>query len=132
MTGGGEYMNNTNFSNIIGIIFLCVGIGYYLLPKLILHQIQISTGEIVEVKTAVPAPMKNNNSKWAIIKIKVNNEKFFSHPIQVPMNNTVGDKLEVQYEKSEPNKMYLVKRGKTSILFIVMGGVVLLYDAFIK
>ena len=90
-------MGERFFSIIFGAIFICIGIGYILYPRIILNDSRQIVGDIVNVNTAVPETMKKNNSKWAVVRIKIDNKEYYSNLIQVPMEMNIGDRIEVKY-----------------------------------
>lgn len=76
--------------------------------------------------------MKKNNSKWAVVRIKIDNKEYYSNLIQVPMEMNVGDKIEVKYDKTDPSKMCLSIRNGTGLMFFVIGTLIVLYGVFKK
>lgn len=125
-------MSEKIFAMIFGAIFICIAIGYILYPKIILNDSKRIVGYIVDINTAVPETMKKNNSKWAVIRIEIDNKEYYSNLIQVPMEMNVGDKIEVKYDKNDPSKMCLSKRNGTGLMFFVIGILIVLYGVFKK
>lgn len=123
-------MGEKYFALIFGVIFICIGTGYIVYPMIMLNDSKQIIGDIVNIKTAVPETMKKNNSKWAVIRIKIDNQEYYSDFIQVPMEMNLGDKIEVKYDKNNPSKMCLAKRNRTGLMFLVIGIVVILYGIF--
>ncbi|MBF1183326.1 MAG: hypothetical protein HXL95_03715 [[Eubacterium] sulci] len=123
-------MGERFFSIIFGAIFICIGIGYILYPRIILNDSRQIVGDIVNVNTAVPETMKKNNSKWAVVRIKIDNKEYYSNLIQVPMEMNIGDRIEVKYDKNNPSNMCLSKRNGTGLMFFVIGILIVLYGIF--
>lgn len=129
---GEVVMSEKIFAMIFGAIFICIGIGYILYPRIILNDSKRIVGDIVNINTAVPETMKKNNSKWAVVRIKIDNKEHYSNLIQVPMEMNVGDKIEVKYDKNDPSKMCLSIRNSTGLMFFVIGTLIVLYGVFKK
>ncbi len=118
------------FALIFGCLFLIVGLGYFLYPLLMIKEGISTKGIITKVETAIPNKIAKNNSKWAIIKIIIDDKEYFSKFIQVNMSKNIGENIEVIYEKNNPSKMCLKNRFGISIIFLIIGILLVFYGLF--
>ena len=121
------------FTRILRIIFIIIGVGYGIYPKLKIRNSSKAFGRITDIKTAVNKEMKKNNSKYAFIEIIIDGKNYISEKrIQVEMYSEVGDEVEVLYDKDNPSNMALGKRKFKTIVFIGIGLFIVFYKVIEK
>lgn len=114
-------------------LFIIIGIGYGVYPKLKVKNSAQTFGRIIDIKTAVNVEMKKNNSKYAFIEINIDGKNYISKKrVQVEMYNEVGDTVKVLYDKDNPRNIFLAKRKFKTIVFIAIGLFIILYTIIIK
>ena len=118
---------------MIGFMFFIMGIYYWILPKIMIKNPMLTKGTIISAKTAVPEQMKKNNSKWALIEIYINNDRYVSaKKLQVPMDSEIGDTIEIIYDENDPENMAIRKRNRIVIMFILIGTILIMYGLYLK
>ena len=106
----------------MGSMFLLIGFGHWLIPKITMKNPISTKGIIISTDTAVTERMKKNNSKWASLEIYIQGKSYISsRKLQVSMNNKIGDSIEVIYDKNDPESMVIEKRNHIVIMFVFIG-----------
>ncbi|HGI0432106.1 TPA: DUF3592 domain-containing protein [Streptococcus pyogenes] len=121
-------MNEIKFIRIMGAIFLLIGILYYVYPKVKLKNAVNCKGTIVKTETAIPSTYKKNNSKYGYIEICVLGKKYLSEKIQIPFECDVGQVIDVQYNKNNPNIIFIKDRARNNLFFLLIGTILIVYS----
>lgn len=121
------------FTTILGMLFIIIGIGYGLYPRLKIKKPVKGIGRIADTITAVNEEMKKNNGKYAFIEINIDGKNYISEKrVQVEMYNEVGDEVEILYDRDNPSNMVLAKRKFKTIVFICIGLFIIFYKIIEK
>ena len=81
-----------------------------------------TTGNIVDISTLAAETMKVYNSKWALVMYSVDGQMITSqNRIVVPMSSNIGDPVDVQYDRDNPNVL-IVQSPKRFIIFLLCAG----------
>ena len=79
-----------------------------------------TTGNIVDISTLAAETMKVYNSKWALVMYSVDGQIITSqNRIVVPMSSNIGDPVDVQYDRDNPNVL-IVQSPKRFIIFFAL------------
>lgn len=82
--------------------------------------ISYTMATIIDTKTVVPEAMKKNNSRWAIVRFRVDGKEYVSSSrIQVSMNASEGDQIRIAYYKDNPRELFTPNLKKAAIFFII-------------
>lgn len=83
------------------------------------NRICKTTGRIVDVSTLAAETMKVYNSKWALVMYSVDGRMITSqNRIVVPMSSNVGDPVDIQYDRDNPNVL-ISQNPKRFIVFML-------------
>ena len=83
------------------------------------NRICKTTGRIVDVSTLAAETMKVYNSKWALVMYSVDGRMITSqNRIVVPMSSNVGDPMDIQYDRDNPNVL-ISQNPKRFIVFML-------------
>ena len=83
------------------------------------NRICKTTGRIVDVSTLAAETMKVYNSKWALVMYSVDGRMITSqNRIVVPMSSNVGDPVDIQYDRDNPNVL-ISQSPKRFIVFML-------------
>ncbi|WP_315120507.1 DUF3592 domain-containing protein [uncultured Clostridium sp.] len=83
-------------------------------------RINYTMSTIIDTKTIFPEAMEKNNSRWAMVRFRVNEKEYVSSSwIQVSMNASVGDEIRVAYFKDDPSEIFTPSLNKAAIFFLV-------------
>jgi len=116
-------------ASLLSIVYAIYHHVRFLLNK---NKFNYINATVVDITTSVPETMKINNSKWAIVRFYVDGKEFTSsNRIQVSMNTTVGDKVEVAYFIDAPSNI-LKPESKKENMFLVIGILSLLIALYLK
>lgn len=127
-------MNNPKriFTILLGLIFIAIGIYYWMLEKIKIKNPKTVKGRITKIDITINEETKKNNSKFATVEINVKGKTYISDKsIQVSMNKEVGDIVDIVYEKDRPSNMVLKNRKCITIMFILLGVFLIGYEIFI-
>ena len=83
-----------------------------------------TTGNIVDISTLAAETMKVYNSKWALVMYSVDR-------IVVPMSSNIGDPVDVQYDRDNPNVL-IVQSPKRFIIFLLCAVAALIIALLLK
>lgn len=104
--------------------------GIILLKKRI--RICKTTGRIVDVSTLAAETMKVYNSKWALVMYSVDGRMITSqNRIVVPMSSNVGDPVDIQYDRDNPNVL-ISQNPKRFIVFMLCSVMTLIIAMVLK
>ncbi len=82
--------------------------------------ISYTMATIIHTETAVPEAMKKNNSRWAMVRFRVDGKEYISSSsIQVSMSASVGDQIRIAYYKDNPREIFTPSLKKASISFVI-------------
>ena len=96
------------------------------------NRICKTTGRIVDVSTLAAETMKVYNSKWALVMYSVDGKTITSqNRIVVPMSSNVGDSVEIQYDRDNPNVL-ISQNPKRFIVFMLCSVMTLIIAMVIK
>lgn len=96
------------------------------------NRICKTTGRIVDVSTLVAETMKVYNSKWALVMYSVDGRMITSqNRIVVPMSSNVGDPVDVQYDRDNPNVL-ISQNPKRFIVFMLCSVMTLIIAIVLK
>ncbi len=96
------------------------------------NRICKTTGRIVDVSTLAAETMKVYNSKWALVMYSVNGRMITSqNRIVVPMSSNVGDPVDVQYDRDNPNVL-ISQNPKRFIVFMLCSVMTLIIAMVLK
>ena len=91
-----------------------------------------ATGHIVDIYTLAAETMKVYNSKWALVMYSVNGKTIISqNRIVVSMSSNVGDSVEIQYDRDNPNVL-IMQSPKRFIVFILCSVMTLIIAIVLK
>ena len=91
-----------------------------------------TTGRIVDVSTLAAETMKVYNSKWALVMYSVDGRMITSqNRIVVPMSSNVGDPVDVQYDRDNPNVL-ISQNPKRFIVFMLCSVMTLIIAIVLK
>ena len=91
-----------------------------------------TTGNIVDISTLAAETMKVYNSKWALVMYSVDGQMITSqNRIVVPMSSNIGDPVDVQYDRDNPNVL-IVKSPKRFIIFLLCAVAALIIALLLK
>ena len=121
------------------LLFLFVALALFLLgckEGIILlkkrNRICKTTGRIVDVSTLAAETMKVYNSKWALVMYSVDGRMITSqNRIVVPMSSNVGDPVDVQYDRDNPNVL-ISQNPKRFIVFMLCSVMTLIIAIVLK
>ena len=103
--------------------------GIILLKK---NRICKTTGRIVDVSTLAAETMKVYNSKWALVMYSVDGRMITSqNRIVVPMSSNVGDPVDIQYDRDNPNVL-ISQNPKRFIAFMLCSVMTLIIAMVLK
>ncbi len=96
------------------------------------NRICKTTGRIVDVSTLAAETMKVYNSKWALVMYSVDGRMITSqNRIVVPMSSNVGDPVDVQYDRDNPNVL-ISQNPKRFIVFMLCSVMTLIIAIVLK
>ncbi len=96
------------------------------------NRICKTTGRIVDVSTLAAETMKVYNSKWALVMYSVDGRMITSqNRIVVPMSSNVGDPVDVQYDRDNPNVL-ISQNPKRFIVFMFCSVMTLIIAIVLK
>lgn len=96
------------------------------------NRICKTTGRIVDVSTLAAETMKVYNSKWALVMYSVDGRMITSqNRIVVPMSSNVGDSVEIQYDRDNPNVL-ISQSPKRFIVFMLCSVMTLIIAMVLK
>ena len=91
-----------------------------------------TTGNIVDISTLAAETMKVYNSKWALVMYSVDGQIITSqNRIVVPMSSNIGDPVDVQYDRDNPNVL-IVQSPKRFIIFLLCAVAALIIALLLK
>lgn len=91
-----------------------------------------TTGNIVDISTLAAETMKVYNSKWALVMYSVDGQMITSqNRIVVPMSSNIGDPVDVQYDRDNPNVL-IVQSPKRFIIFLLCSVMTLIIAMVLK
>lgn len=91
-----------------------------------------TTGNIVDISTLAAETMKVYNSKWALVMYSVDGQMITSqNRIVVPMSSNIGDPVDVQYDRDNPNVL-IVQSPKQFIIFLLCAVAALIIALLLK
>lgn len=91
-----------------------------------------TTGNIVDISTLAAETMKVYNSKWALVMYSVDGQMITSqNRIVVPMSSNIGDPVDVQYDRDNPNVL-IVQSPKRFIVFMLCSVMTLIIAMVLK
>lgn len=91
-----------------------------------------TTGNIVDISTLAAKTMKVYNSKWALVMYSVDGQMITSqNRIVVPMSSNIGDPMDVQYDRDNPNVL-IVQSPKRFIIFLLCAVAALIIALLLK
>lgn len=112
------------------IILVRLQRGHYTSKKR--NRICKTTGSIVDISTLVAESMKVYNSKWALVMYSVDGKTITSqNRIVVPMSSNVGDSVEIQYDRDNPNVL-ISQNPKRFIVFMLCSVMTLIIAMVLK
>lgn len=95
-------------------------------------QVCKTTGNIVDISTLAAETMKVYNSKWALVMYSVDGQMITSqNRIVVPMSSNIGDPVDVQYDRDNPNVL-IVQSPKRFIIFLLCAVAALIIALLLK
>ncbi|SKC77833.1 hypothetical protein [Maledivibacter halophilus] len=112
----------------------CIVYAIYQHVSIMLNKEKINyvNATIIETATAMPETMKINNSKWAYVRFWVDGKEYISSKrIQVSMNSSVGDEIEVAYFKDNPSVIF-TPNWKKERVFLIIGILCLAIMVYLK
>lgn len=96
------------------------------------NRICKTTGRIVDVSTLAAETMKVYNSKWALVMYSVDGRMITSqNRIVVPMSSNVGDPVDIQYDRDNPNVL-IPQNPKRFIVFMLCSVMTLIIAMVLK
>ena len=96
------------------------------------NRICKTTGRIVDVSTLAAETMKVYNSKWALVMYSVDGRMITSqNRIVVPMSSNVGDPVDIQYDRDNPNVL-ISQNPKRFIAFTLCSVMTLIIAMVLK
>lgn len=96
------------------------------------NRICKTTGRIVDVSTLAAETMKVYNSKWALVMYSVDERMITSqNRIVVPMSSNVGDPVDIQYDRDNPN-ILISQNPKRFIVFMLCSVMTLIIAMVLK
>lgn len=96
------------------------------------NRICKTTGRIVDVSTLAAETMKVYNSKWALVMYSVDGRMITSqNRIVVPMSSNVGDPVDIQYDRDNPNVL-ISQNLKRFIVFMLCSVMTLIIAMVLK
>ncbi len=96
------------------------------------NRICKTTGRIVDVSTLAAETMKVYNSKWALVMYSVDGRMITSqNRIVVPMSSNVGDPVDIQYDRDNPNVL-IPQNPKRFIVFMLCSVMTLIIAIVLK
>ena len=96
------------------------------------NRICKTTGRIVDVSTLAAETMKVENSKWALVMYSVDGRMITSqNRIVVPMSSNVGDPVDIQYDRDNPNVL-ISQTPKRFIVFMLCSVMTLIIAMVLK
>ena len=96
------------------------------------NRICKTTGRIVDVSTLAAETMKVYNSKWALVMYSVDGRMITSqNRIVVPMSSDVGDPVDIQYDRDNPNVL-ISQSPKRFIVFMLCSVMTLIIAMVLK
>lgn len=96
------------------------------------NRICKTTGRIVDVSTLAAETMKLYNSKWALVMYSVDGRMITSqNRIVVPMSSNVGDPVDIQYDRDNPNVL-ISQNPKRFIVFMLCSVMTLIIAMVLK
>ena len=96
------------------------------------NRICKTTGRIVDVSTLAAETMKVYNSKWALVMYSVDGRMITSqNRIVVPMSSNVGDPVDIQYDRDNPNVL-ISQSPKRFIVFMLCSVMTLIIAIVLK
>lgn len=96
------------------------------------NRICKTTGKIVDVSTLAAETMKVYNSKWALVMYSVDGRMITSqNRIVVPMSSNVGDPVDIQYDRDNPNVL-ISQNPKRFIVFMLCSVMTLIIAMVLK
>ena len=96
------------------------------------NRICKTTGRIVDVSTLAAETMKVYNSKWALVMYSVDGRMISSqNRIVVPMSSNVGDPVDIQYDRDNPNVL-ISQNPKRFIVFMLCSVMTLIIAMVLK
>lgn len=96
------------------------------------NRICKTTGRIVDVSTLAAETMKVYNSKWALVMYSVDGRMITSqNRIVVPMSSNVGDPVDIQYDRDNPN-ILISQSPKRFIVFMLCSVMTLIIAMVLK
>lgn len=121
------------------LLFLFAALAFFLLgckKGIILlkkrNRICKTTGRIVDVSTLAAETMKVYNSKWALVMYSVDGRMITSqNRIVVPMSSNVGDPVDIQYDRDNPNVL-ISQNPKRFIVFMLCSVMTLIIAMVLK
>ena len=91
-----------------------------------------TTGNIVDISTLAAETMKVYNSKWALVMYSVDGRMITSqNRIVVPMSSNVGDPVDIQYDRDNPNVL-IFQNPKRFIVFMLCSVMTLIIAMVLK
>ena len=96
------------------------------------NRICKTTGRIVDVSTLAAETMKVYNSKWALVMYSVDGLMITcQNRIVVPMSSNVGDPVDIQYDRDNPNVL-ISQSPKRFIVFMLCSVMTLIIAMVLK
>lgn len=96
------------------------------------NRICKTTGRIVDVSTLAAETMKVYNSKWTLVMYSVDGRMITSqNRIVVPMSSNVGDPVDIQYDRDNPNVL-ISQNPKRFIAFMLCSVMTLIIAMVLK
>lgn len=96
------------------------------------NRICKTTGRIVDVSTLAAETMKVYNSKWALVMYSVDGRMITSqNRIVVPMSSNVGDPVDIQYDRDNPNVL-ISQNPKRFVVFMLCSVMTLIIAMVLK
>ena len=91
-----------------------------------------TTGNIVDISTLAAETMKVYNSKWALVMYSVDGQMITSqNRIVVPISSNIGDPVDVQYDRDNPNVL-IVQSPNRFIIFLLCAVAALIIALLLK
>lgn len=91
-----------------------------------------TSATVIDTETVVPTSMKTQNSRWAYVRFRINGKEYTSSKrIQVPMNTSVGDRIEISCFKDNPSVVFTLNWKKAGA-FLVIGILCIVIMVYLK
>lgn len=95
-------------------------------------KIIYTSATVTDTVTVTPETMKIQNSRWAYVRFWVDGREYTSSKrIQVSMNTSVGDEIEIAYFKDNPSVIFTPSWKKASA-FLAIGILCIVMMVYLK